>query len=673
MLAVWAAFAACSAPEAPRKTIRLVDELANATLDWPADAVPLPKGSLVGAAGLAGVPRGDEPRALQVVRLWSRPAKDERLALVAPAGGSYRFALTLPERATLRVDLAQVPGSSTGGELTFRVRIAPAAGGEGVALLERAVRAAEEATWQEVAVPLERWGGERVVLELATLGGPEAGWGAWSSPRIDVDRVRDPRPSVVLISLDTLRADHLGTYGSQIRTPNIDGVAAEGIVFETADTASTMTLPSHTSLFTGNWPATHGVVRNGWLVNQENRMLPEVLREAGFRTVGVSAAVALSEQLGFPQGFDVWNQDPETFENHVVANEEARRAEQITDAAIAELDRAPFERLFLFVHYVDPHLPYDPPEPWRSQYGPVPEGLRGSWEVVEKARERRRGTRVRGRMRLTAEEFRSFRREPFGDDLDLARLYAGEVAYLDHHVGRLLEALRERGIVDDAVIAITSDHGETFWEHGDAWSHGLATYQTTVRIPLILRLPGGRLAGTRISAPVSNVDVKPTLLALLRLPPPGPLEGRSLIPLLEGRESAPRPVFSEGPVPDGSLERGVRFWANERKPQSVRIGRWKYVRAPYAELEELYDLDTDPHEQRDLLLEPTPEARARADELAAELDRLLAASKPLPSEYFPRRQAGDDPDAAARRAMEERLRQLGYVEDAEAPEAKAEP
>jgi arylsulfatase A-like enzyme len=474
-----------------------------------------------------------------------------------------------------------------------------------------------------------------------------------------------PPRHVVIVSLDTLRADHLGTYGSEVPTPNIDAVATEGIVFETADTASTMTLPSHTSLFTGNWPATHGVVRNGWLVHRDNRMLPEVLREVGFRTIGISAAVALSEQLGFPQGFDVWNQDPETFENHVVANEEARRAEQITDAAIAEIDGAPFERVFLFVHYVDPHLPYDPPEPWRSQFGPVPEGLRGSWEVVEQARKRRRSTGDGRRIRLTAEDFRSFRREPFGNDLDLARLYQGEVAYLDHHVGRLLAALRERGILDDAVLVITSDHGETFWEHGDAWSHGLATYQTTVAIPLIVRLPGARLSGTRIEAPVSNVDVAPTLLALLGLPPPGPIEGRSLLPLLQGREAGPRPMFSEGPVPDGSLERTARFWANERKPQSVRIGRWKYVRVPYAQLEELYDLETDPNEERDLLLVPTPEARVRADELAAELDRRLAAAKPLPSEYFPRRQAGDDPDAAARRAMEERLRALGYVEEAE--------
>jgi arylsulfatase A-like enzyme len=474
-----------------------------------------------------------------------------------------------------------------------------------------------------------------------------------------------PPRHVVIVSLDTTRTDHIGAYGSQVRTPRIDELAAEGIVFENADSACTATLPSHTSLFTGTWPAKHGVARNGYRVHPDNLMLPEILKDAGFRTIGVSSAVALSALLGFAQGFDVWDQDPEGFEGHVIANEESRRAAEITDAAIAEIDRVAFERMFLFVHYVDPHRPYDPPEPWRSQNGPVPDGLRGSWEVVKEARLRHRGPGVP----LTAADIRNGRREPRDDDVYLARLYAGEVGYLDHQVGRLFDALRERGLYDDSVIVVTADHGETFWEHADAWSHGIAAYQTTVSIPLILRLPGARLAGTRIGALVSNIDVAPTLLALLGLPPAAFAQGRSLLPLLEGAEQPPRPVFSQGPLPAGPLEVGVQRWLNERKTQSVRLGRWKYVRTPYLQLEELYDLETDPQEQRNLLPDPSPEARQQADRLAAELDRFLAAANPFPSEFYPRRrdEGADDADGAARRAMWERLRQLGYVEEGEKP------
>jgi arylsulfatase A-like enzyme len=252
-------------------------------------------------------------------------------------------------------------------------------------------------------------------------------------------------------------------------------------------------------------------------------------------------------------------------------------------------------------------------------------------------------------------------------DLQLARLYAGEVSYLDQEVGRLLEALATAGRFEDALIVITADHGETFWEHGDRWSHGHATYETTVRVPLMLRLPRGAHAGVRVTTPVSGVDLMPTLLELAGLATPPGLDGESLVPTLSGRELSRTGSFSQGPLPAGRLERETRRWTNERKAQSVRSGSWKLVRLPAGRGEELYDLARDPGEQHDLAASDDPDTRRRKAELAGALSAWNEAADPFPSEFFPRRRATDGPDAEARRAMWERLRALGYVTDDDEP------
>jgi len=485
-----------------------------------------------------------------------------------------------------------------------------------------------------------------------------------------------PARHVVIISLDTTRADYIGVYGSQIRTPRIDALAGESIVFKASYAAATTTLSSHVSLFTGVWPHSHGVVRNGFTVDERNLMLPEILGAAGFRTAGFSAAVALSELLNFPQGFEVWDQDPERFAGHEVANREARRAEEITDAALAYLRETDDARLFLFVHYVDPHTPYAPPEPYRSIYGSIPDDLTGSLETVRAAQQAHREALIEdtgvgwSREQASAALFRNPPARPLGIDRHLANLYAGEITYMDHHVGRLLDGMRAAGVYHDALIIITSDHGETFWEHGDVWNHGLGVYETTARVPLVIRFPGGVHAGKSFDSLVSNVDIVPTVLEQLGLEIPEDLHGRSLLPLIEGKGHARTDSFSEAPLPSGGIEAGTEHWKNERKAHSIRSGRWKYIRTPYLELEELYDLEADPAEQRDLLRAASSEAARRARELEARLDQWLATADPLPSEYFPRVKQGMDPaDTELREQMLENLRALGYVEDA----AEADP
>jgi arylsulfatase A-like enzyme len=390
-------------------------------------------------------------------------------------------------------------------------------------------------------------------------------------------------------------------------------------------------------------------VSNGYTVNKANRMLPEVFQEEGYTTAGFSAAIALSELLNFSQGFDRWDQDPEIFSNHIEANRMARRAGEITDAAIEYLGEGlrP-EPFFLFLHYVDPHSPYDPPEPYRSLYGEISAEVIGNEATLRRARDK--SARQQGEL-------------PREIDLKLASLYAGEVSYTDHEVGRFLRALQETGNYDDALIVITADHGETFWEHSDPWSHGFATYETTVSIPLIVRYPGGAHAGTRVNASVSNIDLMPTLLRFLEIDLPTPIDGEDLSPLLAGGRPDRGASFSQAPLPGGKFEQKARLWKNERKTHSVRMGRWKYTRSPRQKLEELYDLEADPGENENLLKTSPERVQQPHRKLAAALTKHLASASPLPSRFFPRAGPPHDPDAAARRTMRKQLKAMGYLSE----------
>ena len=236
-------------------------------------------------------------------------------------------------------------------------------------------------------------------------------------------------------------------------------------------------------------------------------------------------------------------------------------------------------------------------------------------------------------------------------------LYAGEMSYLDEHIGRLLDGLASRGILENAIVVITGDHGEAFWEHGDHWNHGLWVYDTTVRVPLIFHVPGneGPLgAGTIVDEGVSTIDVVPTLLDLLHLESPKRVEGQSLVAALEGRPLDRGAVFSQATQPIGMPDIEGQ-WGNLHKPRCVRDGRWKFVHAPYNDYEELYDLEADPDERTNLLLEPDPPADILAvrDRLKDELTEWARTARVSPSHLNP---------AQFEESMK-RLKSLGYAGD----------
>jgi arylsulfatase len=473
-----------------------------------------------------------------------------------------------------------------------------------------------------------------------------------------------PYKHVLLISLDTTRADALGCLGGgEGASPRIDALASQAVKFsETTCTAPT-TLASHTSIMTGLHPRRHGVPRNGFMVAQENVLLAEVLDRAGFHTAGFLGSYALDRAFDFNQGFEAWDQDFDIEYSPLDADQNQRRAERVTDAVLSHVDEVgDSERLFLFAHYFDAHAPYDPPSPFAERFalpgGPTSSNLRdvARQELAHQARNAgdRRVVFSEG---LTRELIAGSSGEPLPGDTALAALYAGEVAYMDAHIGRLLDGLEERGILKDCVVVLTADHGETFWEHADAWHHGAWVYQTNVHVPLLFRLPDGRGAGSTIEAPVSTVDIFPTLLELLELPLPEPVDGVSLLGALDGAPLAERALFTEATQPVNELEAGSP-WPNQAKPRAVRRGRWKLVEAPYLELTQLFDLETDPGEQVDLIAAPTPQSRVEAPLLQRELD--LWSRDPRPRGVRFNSTQVDE--------VHERLQALGYTGEALPPE-----
>jgi len=415
---------------------------------------------------------------------------------------------------------------------------------------------------------------------------------------------REPAPAaafpqhVVVVTIDTLRADRLGCYGNrEVATPNLDRLAREGAIAPDANVPTPITRPSHVSIFTGLYPAQHGIRDNiSRALAPDVPTLAEAYKAAGFETAGFVSSIVLSRQSGLGRGFDTFS---DQFELGPDAHDEARfldilekRGDVAVADAIAWLERHASARTFAWVHLYDPHAPYAPPEPYASRYADRP--------------------------------------------------YDGEVAWSDELVGRLDAALARLGIRDRTLVAVTADHGEALGEHGEL-VHGFFLYEATLRVPLLMRGPGIR-PGTRIPVVARSVDLFPTLLELSGVPAPKTrrvLAGRSLAAAMRGGNRA----LDEAPAFAESLTPRIHYgWSDLR---SVRDGRWKFVLAPRPEL---YDLARDPGERHDLAADEP--ARARA--LRAALEQQLRSEESALSAGASR--PGDVP-----LDLVERLGALGYV------------
>ena len=441
-----------------------------------------------------------------------------------------------------------------------------------------------------------------------------------------------PVRHVIVISLDTTRRDHFGCYGNTwIRTPNVDALAAESIVFTDYITVATTTLASHTSLFTGKYPHTHGVPRNGFMVNRDNVMLAELLGDAGFTSAGFVGAFSLDSLFDFAQGFDYYDQDFDILVGRRGINQNQRTAAAVTDTVIEYLQRGDVPRnLFLFVHYFDPHLPYSPPAPYKSMYGE----RSGRHEVYVSDHPESRFD----------EALEADKREAF--------LYAGEVSYLDAQLGRLIDYLRKRGILDEAIVVLTSDHGENLLDpRTRVFDHGGSVYPAEVNAVCMVRLPGALQGGKRYRSLTASIDVLPTLASYLGLPIPAGVEGRAL-DLLNLTPPATEPTrFAEATKPASDELEDDQLWFNTRKAQCARRGRFEYIRTEHRGTEGLYDLSVDPYGRRNLLKDPGWQDAVILKKLRAALAEWSAEAAPLPTRFEP----------SQRSETSRRLRSLGYL------------
>lgn len=437
---------------------------------------------------------------------------------------------------------------------------------------------------------------------------------------------RSRRPDVILISLDTFRRDLLdahGTGGAPL-TPALRAFARESVTFSDAFVPVPFTLPSHMSLLTGLRPAVHGVLGAKDVLPRSVRTLAEVLKKGGYHTIGLHTNEWLSAGFGFSRGFDRYEQLPHGL----------TYAGRVVDAALGAVDWTSRERapVFLFLHFMDAHSDF-PQQGTRLPYYSPPE-LRRDLDVGD---ERTAFCDERGQ--CATEYLLALDREKRSLDPGriemLHRLYERGAQYLDGQVGRLLDALRSRGVLSRALVVVTSDHGEEFREHGQ-FLHS-QVYDECIAVPLLVRFPDGGGAGRKVRGLVENVDVMPTILALAGLESDGPaLQGRSLLPLLVGGEGRPR-VFAYDKL-------------NPAK-RAVRTPDHKLVVDRASGESEFFDLAADPGEARSL----PPSELSRT--LARELAELTAADRER-GEILA--EAGDGGEALTPE-QKGRLRSLGYL------------
>lgn len=390
-----------------------------------------------------------------------------------------------------------------------------------------------------------------ILLVLAAAGAA----GYWLIPRsggLTAGAYKDY--NVLFITLDTLRADHLPVYGyTKVKTPNLDQFAEDSYVFEDAIAHAPLTLPSHTSMFTGMLPIGHGVRDNaGYFVDQERKTLAEILKEKGYSTGAFVSSFVLSSRWQLNQGFDFYYDNFNLAEFKKLNPQDAQRPAEETEREVSHwLETNKDKRFFCWAHFYDPHDPYEPPEPYKTEYANNP--------------------------------------------------YDGEIAYLDQYVGKLLKKLEDLKLRDRTIVVITGDHGESLGEHKEI-THAMFIYNATQHVPLLVRIPGK--PGGSVEPIVRHIDLAPTILELLGIQPIPEMQGETLLPVINGKEKRERMAFSESVYAE--LHYG---WS---PLQSLTTTDYKYIEAPKPEL---YERKNDPSELNNLIREKASIAKVLKNEL----------------------------------------------------------
>ena len=348
----------------------------------------------------------------------------------------------------------------------------------------------------------------------------------------------DPKAPIILISIDTLRSDHLPAYGyTKVDTPNLDALRQDSILFQRAYAECPLTLVSHASVLTGLLPAEHGIRDNlGYNLNPKAKTLAELLKSKGYATGAAVSAVVLRGDSGIKRGFDLWDDDIDIDPTAISIARSQRAGDATRERAQTWISEHAAQPFFFFFHIYEPHTPYEPPEPFKSKYGST---------------------------------------------------YDGEVAAADAVVGRFLDYLKEKGLYDRATIVLMSDHGEGLGQHGED-EHGVLLYREDIQVPLMLKLPHGAQHGQSVAAPVQLVDIFPTIAGAFGFE--GKTEGRSLLDVANGKAEGDRPLYAETYYP--------RLHYGWNDLHSIISGANHYIHAPKPEL---YDVVGDPAESKNVL------------------------------------------------------------------------
>jgi arylsulfatase A-like enzyme len=364
--------------------------------------------------------------------------------------------------------------------------------------------------------------------------------------------------TIILISLDTTRADHIGTYGYRVpTTPNIDALAKESMVFEQTFSNIPLTLPAHSSMFTGQIPPTHGVHDNlATALPETATTLPEVLQANGYATYGIVSAIVMDHQYGLNQGFDTYDDVFEAADKGTLAHVVERSGDETTAHAIRWLKDHANEKKFMFLHYYDPHFAYEPPPPFDKQF-----------------------------------------KHP----------YDGEIAFTDHCIGQFIDQLKAQKEYENALIVVTADHGEMLGEHGEE-THTYYIYQSAIKVPLVIKYPRSS-AVKRVTEPCGLIDIPPTILSLAGIKVPETMTGVDLSQYRNDAYTLPeRGLYSE------SLT-ATKY--NGNSLLGIIKGPWHYIQTTRSEL---YDRLKDPKEEVNLIKTEPHRARMLQSDLAGILE-----------------------------------------------------
>jgi arylsulfatase A-like enzyme len=552
---------------------------------------------------------------------------ETRLSLSPPVPSRLTFAVNVPHQPVFRFAI----GVSGLGEevlsrpVAFTVHVE--SDGHEEVVFEETVRRGQSNTWFDRSADLTPWSGEsiRLVFDTSLVGENTAEAGgtllpAWGRPVLDDARASPERTNIVLISIDCLRADHVGAYGYyRNTTPSIDALAADGVVFENAMSVSSWTLPTHMSMLTGLMPSFHGVDRSHKL-SASVPFLPEMLLQAGYETLGVTSGAYLSQAFGFERGFDIYR----------LLNDS--RAEQVVDAALDLTRQARTRDHFLFLHLFDAHWPYVPPRSFLDRFDERPTDIS---DIMPKI---------------------IYRKPPTGPEeiQEFVNLYDGEIAYLDRELGRFFDGLKEQSLYDRTLIMLTADHGESFWER-ELWQHSESIYQEVLHVPLIVKWPVKWPAAARTGRSprlVSHLSILPTIVDQAGLESPYH-EYSSLDRYFDGIDQPTR-VMSEitwEPKPTSGASMKVALMEGDLKyivTMKGDIGDEEFVSEVVQE--ELYDLSKDPGERTNLL----SGAARDLGNLRAEVRQFIDQARILRAERRGQEIVLDE-------ALEEQLRALGYI------------